>query len=55
MCERNIDQLLLARPLLGSWPETQECALTGNQTHLSVQRLALSPLSHTNQGNMLIL
>ena len=29
--ERNINVgLPLMRPLLGTWPETQECALTGN-------------------------
>ena len=29
--ERNINVWLpLARPLLGTWPATQECALTGN-------------------------
>ena len=31
--ERNINVWLpLARPLLGTWPATQTCALTGNQT-----------------------
>ena len=38
-------------PLLGAWPATQACALTGNQTSdLSVHRPALNPLSHTSQG-----
>ena len=32
MCERNIGQLPLARPQLGTWPAIQLCALTGNQT-----------------------
>ena len=38
-------------PLVGTWPATQACALTGNQTsdHL-VCRPAFSPLSHTSQG-----
>ena len=31
--ERNINVWLpLACPLLGTWPETQACALTGNRT-----------------------
>ena len=38
-------------PLLGTWPETQACALTGNQTgDPLVRRLALNALSHTSQG-----
>ena len=41
----------LVRPLLGTWPSTQACALTGNQTgELLVLRAALSPLSYTSQG-----
>ena len=50
--EKNINVWLpLARPLLGIWPATQACALTGNRTgSLSVHRLALNPLSHTSQG-----
>ena len=37
--------------LLGTWPATQACALTGNQTGDPLIRgLALSPLSHTSQG-----
>ena len=32
--ERNINVWLpLARPLLGTWPTTQACALTRNLTH----------------------
>ena len=53
---RNIDvweikQLIASHlPQLGSWPATQECALTGNRTgDLSVHRLVLNPLSHTSQ------
>ena len=38
-------------PPLGTWPATQACALTGNQTsNPSVHRLVLNPLSHTSQG-----
>ena len=51
MCERYINQLLLARPQLGTWPRTQVCALTGNQTgDLLVHRLVLNPLSHISLG-----
>ena len=43
--------LPLACPLLETWPKTQACALTGNQTRDSlVPRLGLNPLSHTSQG-----
>ena len=43
--ERNINVWLpLVRPLLGTWPTTQACALTGNQT---CSPLVCSPLSHT--------
>ena len=50
--ERNFNMLLpLAQPLLGPWPATQACALTGNQTiNPLVCRLVLSPLRHTSQG-----
>ena len=50
--ERNIHVWLpLLRPLLGTWPATQACALTGNRTaDPLVHRLVLSPLSHTSQG-----
>ena len=38
-------------PLLGTWPSTQACALTGNWTcGPSVHRPALKPLSHTKPG-----
>ena len=38
-------------PLLGTWPATQACALTGNGTSDPlVHRLVLNPLSHTSQG-----
>ena len=51
--ERNIHVWLpLKRPLLGTWPATQACALTGNQTcdPLVCRPAALSPLRHTSQG-----
>ena len=50
--ERNINVWLpLEHPLLGNWPATQACVLTGNQNGKSlVHRPALIPLSHTNQG-----
>ena len=49
--ERNINVWLpLMRPLLGSWPATQACALNGDQTREPlVHRLMLNPLSHTSQ------
>ena len=41
----------LERPLLGTWPAIQACALTGNRTSEPlVGRPALNPLSHTTQG-----
>ena len=50
--ERNINVCLpLMRPLLGNWPTTQSCALTGNPINNPlVHRLVLSLLSHTSQG-----
>ena len=50
--ERNINVWLpLSCPLLGTWPATQSCALTGNRINdLLVCRPAISPLSHTSQG-----
>ena len=43
-------------PSLGTWPTTQACALTANQTgDPLVRRPALSLLSHTSQGNNVIL
>ena len=50
--ERNTNVWLpLTCPLLGTWPPTQSCALTGNQTSDPlVHRLALNPGSHTSQG-----
>ena len=55
MYERYIIWLPLTRPQQGTWPTTQACALTGNRTSsLSDHRPALSPLSHTSQGHLLI-
>ena len=55
--KRNINVWLpLVRPLLGTWPATQACALTGNQTgNPLVCRLVLNPLSHTSQDCFSIL
>ena len=51
--ERNINAWLpLMHPQLGTWPATEACALTRNQTSDPlVHRPALSPLSHTSQGS----
>ena len=48
--ERNIHVWLpLMRPLLGTWPTTQACTLTGNRTgNPLVCRPALHSLSHTS-------
>ena len=47
---------VVAHPLLGTWPATHACALTGNRTRDPlVHRPALNPLSHTSQGICLIL
>ena len=55
MCERNIDQLLLECPQLGTWPTTQVSALTRNQTHdFQVCRMMPNPLSHTGQGDIYV-
>ena len=50
--ERNINVWLpIMHPLLWTWPATQACALTGNQTGGPlVHRQALNPLSHTGLG-----
>ena len=38
-------------PLMGMWPETQACTLTGNRTSNSlISRPMLSPLSYASQG-----
>ena len=45
-------QLPLMCPLLGAWPATQACALTGNETDDPLfPRSVLNPLSHTSQGS----
>ena len=42
---------LSCNPPGGTWPTTQACALTGNQTcHPLVHKPALNPLSYTSQG-----
>ena len=50
--ERYINvRLPLMHPLLGTWPATLACALTGSWTSDPlVHRLVLNPLSHTSQG-----
>ena len=54
--KRNVNVWLpLACPLLGTWPATQACALTGNRTNDPlVCRLALNPLSHISQARSYI-
>ena len=54
--ERTINVWLpLVHLQLGTWPTTQACALTGNQTgDLLVCRLVLNPLSHTSQGTTVL-
>ena len=43
--------LPLTHPLLGAWPATQACALTGNLTGNPLgHRPVLNPLSYTSQG-----
>ena len=50
--ERHINVWLpLTYLLLGAWPATQACALTGNQTgNPLVYSPMLTPLSYTSQG-----
>ena len=52
--ERNINVWLpLTHPLLGTWPPTHACALTGNQTSDPlIRRPVLNPLSHSSQGGI---
>ena len=55
--EVEIHQCVVAShmPLLGTWPATQACALTGNWTSDPVVlRPALDPLSHTGECCMLL-
>ena len=43
--------MVASRPLLGTWPATQACALIGNRTSDPlVCRPVLNPLSYTSQG-----
>ena len=53
--ERNINGWLsLVCPLLGTWPATQACVLTGNQTgNPLVHRPMFNSLSYTSQGSLL--
>ena len=45
--------LSLTHPVLGTWPVTQACALTGNRTcDPLLHRPELNPLSHTSQDPM---
>ena len=51
--ERNNVWLPFVRSPPGTWPATQVCSLTGNQTwDPLVHRLALNPLGHTSQGEI---
>ena len=50
--EKNIDQLSLAYPQLGTRPAAQAYALVGNQTsNLFICRMMLNQLSHAGQGD----
>ena len=45
---------ILHDPQLRTWPATQTCALTGNQTgNLLVCGLMSNPVNHTSQGSNL--
>ena len=56
MHKRNIYWLPLTCPQPGTWLATQACALTRNQTcNLSVCGVMPNPLSHTSQGNNLLI
>ena len=51
MCKRNINQLSLMHPYVGTWPATQASALTRNRTgDLLVHKTMPNPLGHTGQG-----
>ena len=52
MCERDIYQMPLTHPQLGTLPATQTRALLRTETDLLVCRLALNPLSPTSQGGL---
>ena len=55
--ERHINMWLpLTHPLLGTWPATQACDLTGNPTgDPLVCRPVLNPLSYTSQGEHILI
>ena len=54
--ERNIDVWLpLARPQLGTWPATQACALTGNQTSDLLACSAGTQSTEPHQPGLLLL
>ena len=55
--ERNINVWLpFTQPILGTWPATQACVVTGNRTsNPLVLRPALNPLSHPSQGMLTFL
>ena len=49
--DKERERLPLTWPPLGTWPATEACALTGNQTsNPLVCRSMLSSLSYSNQG-----
>ena len=50
--ERNINQLPLTHPQMGTLPSTQACTLTKNQTSDLPVHSVLYPLSHTSQGTI---
>ena len=55
--ERDISVWLsLVHPQLGTWPTTDACVLTGNQTSDPVvRRPVFNPLSHTSQGILFLI
>ena len=55
--ERNINVWLsLMHPLLGTWPETQACALTGSWNgDPLIRRQTTNPRSHTSQSGTFVL
>ena len=56
MCKRYIDWLPHECSQMGTWPATQACALTRNQTSDPlVHRPVFSPLSRTSQGRFVFL
>ena len=49
MCEKITDQLPLTCPELGTWPETQMCALIGNQNQRALSSQAGAQPTETHQ------